>query len=540
MEIHANRGIAIGPASGAGAAEFLTYPNTTLTYNGVIANNGAGVGTLVKAGRPNTGEGELALGGVNTYTGGTLIQGGTVRLTNLLALGSAGTVTIATAGYNESGFPLTASLLVQATGSFARPVVVNATNFPNGSPHTGRVTVGTPDFAAAAETVFAGPITLNKATTLQGGNPVQTRFTGTISGTGDVTITAAAAGRKVVFDMTSANSFGNLTVAAGATLQLGSGAFGAFTANRQVPDTSTVTFASNTSALWLVGPSGGTTGNDHEAVNALVSSVAGAGLIKTTIAGNANGGYTLTVGAGNGSGTYSGIIGQDAGRPRLAVVKAGTGTQVFSGIGLLYTGGTTVNAGTLLANGQNAPFSGTGAGPVVVNNTGTLGGNGRIAGGVTVNPGGRITAGTGPANRILTLGSSLTIDGGRYRVVLFGSGNELASWVAAAGSVSLFNSPVLELDLDGQTVAGLRAGGPKQYTILTGSSVTPGGFAPPDFTALGFDPSEWSVSYPNGNSAVLHFTPVPEPAAVLGLAAAGLGLAGLARRKSRRAGAAAV
>ena len=71
-----------------------------VTYNGVIADNGSGSGRLVK-----TGGGVLALGGASTFTGGTLIRSGTVRLTNPLGLGSTGTVTIATAGMTRPGFP---------------------------------------------------------------------------------------------------------------------------------------------------------------------------------------------------------------------------------------------------------------------------------------------------------------------------------------------------------------------------------------------------------------------------------------------------
>jgi hypothetical protein len=156
---------------------------------------------------------------------------------------------------------------------------------------------------------------------------------------------------------------------------------------------------------------------------------------------------------------------------------------------------------------------------------------------VTVGSGGRIAAGTDLANRTLNLGSTLQIDGGKYRVTLFGGGNEEASKLAVAVAVTLTNSPAVELDLNGQTVAGLRAGGPRTYTILTTPTVTPNGFAPVDFTALGFDASEWSLSYPNGNTVVLSFTPVPVPelAAVLAIAAGLGGVCGLVRRARLRA-----
>jgi autotransporter-associated beta strand protein len=410
--INANRGIAVGPAGpGVGPGDgTINVPDpdipgytATITYNGVIANNVAGIGRLVL-----TGGGTLVLGGNSTYTGGTLNSAGTLLLTNVNALGAAGTVTLAPQRSSVNLFtPLPGNLLVQATGSFAWPIAVSYTGTT-----THPVTIGTPDFAAggANETLFSGAITLdNRPVTFQGGNDYRTRFTGPITGGGSATVTGTVAGRVVVFD--------------------------------------------------------GSTGNDFT-----------------------------------------------------------------------YTGGTTVSSGTLLAVGQGPTMSATGPGSVAVTG-GTLGGNGRVAGAVLVGSGGRIIAGTDLANRTLNLGNLLQIDGGRYRVTLFGGGNEEASNLAVTGATTLTNSPAVELDLNGQTVAGLRAGGPRTYTILTTPTVTPNGFAPVDFTALGFAATEWSLSYPNGNSVVLSFTPVPvpEPAAVLAIAAGVGGVCGLVRRARFRA-----
>jgi autotransporter-associated beta strand protein len=403
FEINPNRGIAVGPASGTGDGTInvpdpeITGYTATITYNGVITNNGAGTGRLVKSGG-----GTLVLGGSSTFTGGTLHKGGVLLLTNVNALGTAGTVTIAPQGSTANTFmPLPGNLLVQATGTLSRPIVVDYTGTT-----THPVTIGTPDFAAGGpnETLFTGAITLNnRPATFQGGNDYRTRFTGPIIGGGAVTVTGTAAGRVVVFD--------------------------------------------------------GGTGNDFT-----------------------------------------------------------------------YTGGTTVSSGTLLAVGQTPTMSATGPGSVAVTG-GTLGGNGRVAGAVSVGSAGRITAGTDLAGRTLNLGSTLQIDAGKYRVTLFGGGNDEASRLVVTGAATLTNSPTVELDLNGQTVAGLEAGGPRTYTILTASSVTPNGFAPPNFTSLGFGASEWSLSYPNGNTVVLSFTPVPEPATVLALAAGVLGLAGIVRRR---------
>jgi len=84
-----------------------------------------------------------------------------------------------------------------------------------------------------------------------------------------------------------------------------------------------------------------------------------------------------------------------------SLIKAGTGTEILTNANT-YTGGTTVNAGTLQVN--NATGSGTGTGAVTVNSGGTLSGlptatgfanPGSIAGAVTVNSGGTVLARSG-------------------------------------------------------------------------------------------------------------------------------------------------
>jgi autotransporter-associated beta strand protein len=89
---------------------------------------------------------------------------------------------------------------------------------------------------------------------------------------------------------------------------------------------------------------------------------------------------TLTIGSNNQSTTFSGTM-QDSGQGG-PVTKIGTGTLTLSGASS-YTGTTTIEEGTLLAQHNAAP---TGTGPVQVN-AGTLGGRGKISGSVTVGSG---------------------------------------------------------------------------------------------------------------------------------------------------------
>jgi autotransporter-associated beta strand protein len=100
------------------------------------------------------------------------------------------------------------------------------------------------------------------------------------------------------------------------------------------------------------------------------------------------GALDLTVGANNLSTVFSGVI-QDGGAHSGtggSLTKIGTGSLTISGPNT-YTGGTTVNGGSLLVTTK--PFSGTGTNAVNVM-SGTLGGTGVIGGPV------RVGTGSGP------------------------------------------------------------------------------------------------------------------------------------------------
>ena len=114
---------------------------------------------------------------------------------------------------------------------------------------------------------------------------------------------------------------------------------------------------------------------------------------------------TWRIGAKNTTNTYAGTI-ADAGVTSL--IKTGAGTFILTGMNNTYSGGTTVNGGTLLLNNTNG--SGTGSGAVTVANGGTLGGKGIVSGAVTVNSGGRFA----PGNPLgtLTISNNLTLAAG--------------------------------------------------------------------------------------------------------------------------------
>ncbi|HEV7868143.1 MAG TPA: autotransporter-associated beta strand repeat-containing protein, partial [Chthoniobacteraceae bacterium] len=133
-----------------------------------------------------------------------------------------------------------------------------------------------------------------------------------------------------------------------------------------------------------------------------------------------------------------------------SLIKNGPGTWALTSANT-YSGGTTINGGTLKAN--NTAGSATGSGSVIVNNTGAIGGFGNVSGAVTLNDGGHIAPGDGvgtltlgsltlsmgsvldfefngtPANDRVTLSTlnGLTINGGGFNLFTEGSTNK---WTA--------------------------------------------------------------------------------------------------------------
>lgn len=162
-------------------------------------------------------------------------------------------------------------------------------------------------------------------------------------------------------------------------------------------------------------------------IGALFSS-AGTGANTVITLGNANISSTaLTLGANNDSGIYAGTIAESA-AGRGSLIKAGTGTQILTNFHS-FTGGTTVNAGTLTVAGGLST-----SGNVTVNTGATLDGNGRA--GATTLSGGTL----GGTLNLTTLSSTGgTIAAGASPVVTgaatFSSGTTFVNGTLTAGSL---------------------------------------------------------------------------------------------------------
>ena len=122
----------------------------------------------------------------------------------------------------------------------------------------------------------------------------------------------------------------------------------------------------------------------------------------------------------------------------LSVTKNGTGTLNLQGSNV-YTLGTTVNQGTLLAN--NFSGSATGTGPLVVKSGATFGGDGSVASVVTVETGGNIDPGTNGAGDVGT-GDLVLNSGANYNVQINApfAGTGGYDQIDVTGSVTLNNA----------------------------------------------------------------------------------------------------
>ncbi len=192
-----------------------------------------------------------------------------------------------------------------------------------------------------------------------------------------------------------------------------------------------------------------------------------------------SGGGTIDTGSSNPS-ISQGITGSGH------LTKTGSGKLTLTGSSS-YSGGTTISAGTLLAN--NATGSATGSGAVNITSGAILGGIGSVAGGVTMHSNGTVAPGASAGT--LTASSSLTLTG-TYQCEIDGAN---ADQLVVGGNLNI-SSGTLDIDL-------LSGGATESvYVIATYDSLTGSSFA--TVTDL---PAGYEISYAyNGNQIALLLT----------------------------------
>ncbi|CAN7423228.1 autotransporter-associated beta strand repeat-containing protein [Caulobacter sp. LjRoot300] len=365
-----------GPLTLTGAQAIVQVGDGSVAGAGYTATIDAeltGAAGLVK-----TDAGTLVLAGVNSYAGGTAINGGTLRISADANLGE------------------TAGGLSLDGGTLNTTADINSTR--------------------AVNLTGAGRFLTDAGATLTLG--------GTISGPG--ALTKDGVGSLV---LTAANSYGGGATISAGTLQLGSGGVtGSILGD--VANNGTLAF-NRSDSLTFAGAITGAGAVNQIGVGATILTADNSYTGGTTISAG-----VLQLGAGGATGGIAGDVVNNAallfnrsGTVTFAGLISGAGRieQASGGVTILtaansYAGATTVGGGTLLVNGDQSAATGL----TSVASGATLGGIGTIGGDVTVSNGATLTPGFGGPGT-LTINGNLALSSGSSLAVDFGAANAVGS-----------------------------------------------------------------------------------------------------------------
>jgi fibronectin-binding autotransporter adhesin len=395
----ANRGFTV--TTNGGAVEGAPPVSANLTLSGAIAYSGSGARTLTLGGSdPNplaiggnilssiiadpsggpltlvkNGNNAWNFSGNNTYSGGSVVNGGRLRANTSTNAFGTGPVTVADGAqaYCNVGGPFGNAFFIAGIGIAETEGNYGALRLAQNG-------------ANAVNTVT---LTGNARITARGATAAGAAISGKITGDFGLEFGNSGGGAGVLSISNSANDWsGNTTISHG-TLKLG--AVNVIPHGTEKGDVIVNNSNStNNSAFDLNGVS--------TTINGLAST--GADSTRCIVTnGNATA-ATLTVGDNDATATFAGIIKNGVGI--VALAKTGGGTETLTGANT-YTGATTVNGGTLIVNGSLASSA------VTVNTGATLGGNGTLNGTVTATAGSTISPGTSIG--ALTVNSTVTLQG---------------------------------------------------------------------------------------------------------------------------------
>jgi autotransporter-associated beta strand protein len=492
------------------ALRYGTTLDGTITLNNgakLTVNSGAILSTAsTPTGKLTITGGELAFGTaegvIHTVVGSSVTINGVISGTGGLTSNLGVNGTLALNGANTYTGPTTVnggSVTYTSAASFGSggdPIRFR-NNLNGGMGYTG-----------TGATVLPNPIEIGQGTTsISVNNGGTLTLNGVISGTaGGNPGGPVFAANSGVIQIRGANTFTGLT-------QVTTGTVGILANN---------SFGDPSNQLNL---GSGTTGNPTLRFDAAAIDLARPVVIQGNVTINTNG----------NDGTISGqVFGSST---AYTLTKSGAGTLTLTGPGT-YVGPTTVSGGTLRVNGT---LTNTSTQPVTVANGGTLGGSGTVDRPVTVNSGGTLAPGAGVG--------TLTVRSLAYAA----SASASYEWEAGATAQDQVVATVGSLNLTGIQMTlklydrglGTNVSPSQRFPLVTVPGTgTITGFDPANFTAVFAGAPNWvagqyavGVTASGGNS-VLYLTgltpvPVPEPAGLLAVAAAGLAAVTYRRRRRR-------
>ena len=379
--------------------------NGTITANFMNLTNGEIYPSLAGSGMLSvSGGGTLTLYGYNSYTGGTIINGGTLYSYGTLG---AGTISVTNNGYLDLGTGLYANSVILSGGTITNGTITSSANFTNLINGTVASTLA----GSGALIVGSGTLTLSGSNTYSGGT-IYTNGTLIVNnpnafGIGSVTISGK------VLDL-GGNTVTN-------TFTLGSGTIqnGAISNNTTFTGLANGTVIANltgsaglikngTGTLVLTGPNnytGGTILNAGDLVlygdAALSTGVVSINSGTLDLGGNSFTNIFVLNGGVITNGTISNnFFFLDLNNGTISARIAGTGTLVHRTTGrLVLSGDNKYSGGTLLINGT-----------IIAMTTNALGAGGRLTnGGLSIT---NATLSVGQTNTLLTLGNGIAIQGG--------------------------------------------------------------------------------------------------------------------------------
>ncbi|EKT3405886.1 autotransporter-associated beta strand repeat-containing protein [Salmonella enterica] len=420
-----------------------------LNTGGDFDNAISGSGQVVKSGDET-----LTLSGSNTYTGGTLISGGTLVASNVEALGSGDVTNDAVLELNTGG---TFDNVISGSGQVVKSGD-DALTLSGANTYTGGTTINDGTLVATSvDALGTGDVTDNATLELNTGGTFDNAISGSgqVVKSGDKMLTLSGAnsysGGTLISDGTlvasNVESLGTGDVTNNATLELNTG--GDFTNNisgsGQVVKSGDETLTLSGSNTYT----GGTTINDGTLVATSVEALGSGDVTNDAVlALNTGGDFANNIG-GTGS-----------------VVKSGDETLTLSGTNS-YTGGTTISGGTLVATNVEA----LGTGDVTNNATLELNTGGDFTNNISGN--GQVVK---SGDDTLTFSGSNTYTGG----TTINDGTLVATSVEALGSGDVTNDAVLALNTGGDFANNIGGTGSvvksgDETLTLSGSNTYTGG-----------------------------------------------------------------